>query len=129
MKPKNRPAVHRAARRVSRIAAMVLHVKGMTAQAPLLTYLRTPTAIGICSGSSDVISPAFHLRVAATLPRGSPARHRGLQTDFIRVYLGWQTCGHILRAQRVGIDHSHYVHALTLILVRQHEHAFWDAQG
>jgi len=100
----------------------------MMAQIPLLVYLRKPTTIGACSGSPDIVSSPFQLQHAATSPRGSPARHRGLQTDIVRVHSGSHIYGYALRAQRVRIEQSHYVPTSTLILVSQHEHVGWDAQ-
>ena len=101
----------------------------MAAQAPLLVYVRKPITIGACRGSPDIILSLSQLHLAATSPCGSPTRHRGLQTDIVRACSGWPLYGHNLRAQRVGIDRSQYVPARTLILVRQHEHAFSDVQG
>ena len=76
--------------------------KHMAAQALLLAYIHIHTAIGACGGSTDIISSLLRLRLAATSPRGSPARHptrrRGLQTDIVRVCSGLQIYGHISRA-------------------------------
>ena len=111
----------------SRIAATVL--QSMATQALLQHYVRTPTVARARSGSSRAIYCLFQLPFSDLLLRGSPVRHRDLQTDIVRVRTGVQFHGHSLSAQAVLIDTSYYLPAETLIAVSRHLHLFRVAQG